>query len=33
LMLAPLTVQLMIRDNYVNRRNWANTEAFLATFK
>jgi hypothetical protein len=33
LMLALLTVQLMIRDNYLNRRDWANTEVFLWTFK
>jgi Transposase DDE domain len=33
LMLAPLTVQLMIRDNFLNRRDWASTEVFLSTFK
>lgn len=33
LMIGPLTVQLMIRDNFLNHRDWASTEAFLCALK
>ncbi len=33
LMLTPLAVQLLIRDNHIHKRDWASTEAFLTAFK
>ncbi|MBO6497747.1 MAG: transposase [Roseivirga sp.] len=33
LMIGPLTVQLMMRDNFIHHRDWANTQAFLNAFK
>lgn len=33
LMLCPLTVQLMMRDNFLNNRPWASTQAFLLDLK
>lgn len=33
LMIGPLAVQLMIRDNFIHQREWASTECFLNTFK
>lgn len=33
LMIGPLTVQLMMRDNFIHHRDWASTESFLNAFK
>ena len=33
LMIGPLTVQLMMRDNFMHQRDWASTEGFLNAFK
>lgn len=33
LMIGPLTVQLMMRDNFINHRPWASTQAFLNALK
>lgn len=33
LMIGPLTVQLLMRDNFIHHRPWASTEAFLNAFK
>ncbi len=33
LMIGPLTVQLLMRDNFLHHRDWASTEAFLNAFK
>lgn len=33
LMIGPLTVQLMMRDNFIHNREWASNEAFLNHFK
>lgn len=33
LMIGPLTVQLMMRDNFIHHRDWASTEGFLNAFK
>ena len=33
LMIGPLTVQLMMRDNFIHHRDWASTQAFLCAFK
>lgn len=33
LMIGPLTIQLMMRDNFLNNRPWASTHTFLSQFK
>lgn len=33
LLICPLTIQLMIRDNFLNNREWASTSYFCNTFK
>lgn len=33
LMIGPLTLQLMMRDNFIHHRDWASTQCFLNAFK